>query len=58
MTYVGLQPLVKWPDWEQLLKTMPMEFRKCFGKCVAIIDSFEVFMECSNELESPSSNLV
>ena len=50
--YVRLQPLVKWPDQEQLRKAMPMEFIKCFGMCVAIIDCFEVFMECPMNLKS------
>lgn len=44
--YVRLCPLVKWPDRGKLLQTMPMEFRKRYhGKCVIIIDCFEVFME-------------
>ena len=28
--YVQLSPLVKWPSREELIKTMPMEFRKKF----------------------------
>ena len=41
--YERLKPLVKWPDHEQLHKTMPTEFRKNnFSKCVAI---FEFFIE-------------
>ena len=43
--YERLKPLVKWPDHEQLYKTMPVELKKKFGKCVVIIDCFEVFME-------------
>ena len=43
--YERLQHLVKWPDHEQLYPTMPMEFKKKFGKGVVIIDCFEVFME-------------
>ena len=50
--YVRWQFLVKWPDREQLLKTMHMEFRKCFGKCVAIIDCFEVFMKRPTNLKA------
>ena len=43
--YERMKPLVMWPDQEQLHKTMPMEFRKNFGRCIVIIDCFEVFME-------------
>ena len=43
--YTKLAPLVEWPEREELLKTMPTEFRKHFSKCVIIIDCFEVFME-------------
>jgi hypothetical protein len=43
--YIRLCPLVKCPDRGELLQTMPMEFQKRYGKCVIIIDCFEVFME-------------
>ena len=43
--YERLKPLVVWPDHEQLHKTMPIEVRKSFSKCVIIIDCFKVFME-------------
>ena len=43
--YIRLGPLVKWPDRGELVRTQPMEFRKSFGKCVVIIDCFEVFMK-------------
>ena len=36
---------VNWPEREELLRTMPVGFRKDFGKCVIIIDCFEVFIE-------------
>ena len=39
-----LKLLVKWPEHEQLYKTMPKEFKN-FSKCIVIIDCFEVFME-------------
>ena len=41
--YIRLKPLIKWPEREELLKTMPMDFKKNFKKCVIIIDCFEVF---------------
>ena len=43
--YERLKPVIKWPDREELYKTMPMEFRKNFSRCVVILDCFEVFME-------------
>ena len=36
---------VNWPEREELLRTMPVDFRKDFGKCIIIIDCFEVFIE-------------
>lgn len=43
--YVKLKPLIIWPDRDSLLKTMPMDFRKHFPRCVVIIDCFEIFLE-------------
>ena len=43
--YRKLSVFVSWPEREQLLKTMPADFRKNFGKCVIVIDCFEVFIE-------------
>ena len=48
--YVRLKPFVRWPHREQLLKTMPSAFRKHFGKCVCIIDCFEIFCERPSDL--------
>ena len=31
--YIRLKPLIKWPEREELLKTMPMDFKKNFKKC-------------------------
>ena len=50
--YVRLTPLVKWPERGELLKSMPMEFRKSFKNCVTIIDCFEVFMERPTNLKA------
>ena len=50
--YIRLGPLVKWPDRGELVRTQPMEFRKIFGKCVVIIDCFEVFMERPTNLKA------
>ena len=46
-----LSVLVMWPEREQLYKTMPTEFKK-FGKCIVIIDCFEVFMERPSSLKA------
>ena len=50
--YVRLGPLVKWPDRDELIKTMPMSFRRKYGKCVTIIDCFEVFIERPTNLKA------
>ena len=50
--HVRLSPLVKWPGREELMKTMPMEFRQNFKECVVIIDCFEVFMERPTNLKA------
>ena len=43
--YTKLSFLIHWPECEQLMKTMPSDFRAHFRKCAIIIDCFEVFME-------------
>ena len=43
--YNRLQVLIHWPERPDLMKTMPIDFRKHFKKCVLIIDCFEVFIE-------------
>ena len=49
--YIRLTHCVKWPERSVLQKTMPMQFRRHFGKkCVVIIDCFEVFIERSSNL--------
>ena len=51
--YIRLKPLIHWPDREMLRKTMPMQFRKHFGKkCAVIIDCFEVFIETPSSVKS------
>ena len=34
--FLRLKPLIKWPRREELLKTMPVDFRAHFRKCVVI----------------------
>ena len=49
--HVRLKPYVKWPERQYLQQTMPMQFRRHFGKkCVVIIDCFEVFTDRSSNL--------
>ena len=43
--YERLKNHIKWPDREQLYRTMPLDFKREFGKCVVIIDCFKIFME-------------
>ena len=50
--YVRLGSLVKWPDRDELIRTMPMSFRRKYGKCVIIIDCFEVFIETLTNLKA------
>ncbi|XP_052802920.1 uncharacterized protein LOC128233081 [Mya arenaria] len=51
--YERLHPSIYWPARETLEKTMPMQFRKHFGrKCAVIIDCFEVFIERPSRLEA------
>ena len=45
--YTCLSCLITWPGRDQLMKTMPMEFRKHFRKCVVIVDCFEIFIEAA-----------
>lgn len=50
--YVHLGPLVKWPNRDELLRTMPMSFRRSYGKCVIIIDCFEILLERATNLKA------
>lgn len=50
--FMQLKPLIKWPKRDELIKTMPMDFRKNFKQCVTIIDCFEVFMERPTNLKA------
>ena len=48
--YNRLSVFVSWPERDQLLKTMPLEFQKNFRKCAVIIDCFEIFIESPTSL--------
>ena len=44
LMYIRLNPLIKWPSREDLIKTTPMSFRQHFKtSVVVIIDCFEIF---------------
>ena len=45
-----MKPLIKWPEREELKKTMPLEFVQHFPRCVCIIDCFEVFCQRPTDL--------
>lgn len=48
---VRLSPLIKWPDREDLWRTMPQCFQYSFGhKTTVIIDCFEVFIDRPSNL--------
>ena len=42
---VKLAVFIKWPDRDELQKTITMDFRKNFRKCIIIIACFEIFIE-------------
>lgn len=42
---VKMAVFIKWPDRDELQKTMPMDFRKNFRKSTIIVDCFEIFIE-------------
>ena len=46
-----LQSLIYWPDRAKLRESMPIALRKCFYKCVCILDCTEVFIERPSELK-------
>lgn len=49
--YEKMEPFITWPDRYSLRKTMPEEFRKCFGiKAAIIVDCFEIFIDCPSNL--------
>ena len=50
--YVSMKPLIRWPDRESLLATMPQTFRNHFQKCVCVIDCFEVFCDRPSDLKA------
>ena len=43
--FVKLELLIRWPERNALIKTMPMAFRKHFLRCVVIFDCFEIFLD-------------
>jgi hypothetical protein len=50
--YIRLKPLIRWLDREQLYRTMPMELKRKFSKCVVVIDYFKIFMEWPTSLKA------
>ena len=50
--FVRLQPLIRWPGREELLKTMPLSFKANFKQCVVVMDCFEVFCERPKALKA------
>lgn len=50
LLYVRLKFLIVWPERDVLRKTLPLQFRKNYPNCVAIIDCFEIFIDRPNDL--------
>ena len=50
--YSRLKPLIRWPEWEQLILTMPIDFRSKFWRGVIIIDCFEVICQRPSNLKA------
>ena len=51
--FARMKPFIHWPERETLQKTMPIQFRKHFGKrCCVIIDCFDVFIERPSNLKA------
>ena len=48
--YICLKPLIKWPERDELKKTLPMDFRKHCPNCAVIIDCFEIFLDRPSNL--------
>ena len=48
--YVRLKPLIRWPERDDLRRTLPMDFRKHCPSCAVIIDCFEIFVERPSNL--------
>ena len=47
-----LSPLIRWPERDELQKTLPMSFRTFFSKCVCIVDCTEIFIERPSDLKA------
>ena len=45
--YMKLKFLIKWPDHDASMQTLPDVFRQYFPKLTASIDCTEIFIDCS-----------
>ena len=50
--YNRLKPLIRWPERQQHILTMPIDFQSKFGRCVIIIYCFKVFCQRPSNLKS------
>ena len=46
LMYVKLQFLIKWPNHDAIMQTLPNLFRQYFPKITAIIDCTEILIDC------------
>jgi hypothetical protein len=58
MLFIKMKPLIRWPNRDELIKTMPMVFRKSFPRCVVIIDCFEIFIDRATNLLARAHKLI
>ena len=47
-----LKGFIHWPDKEDILRTLPKVFKKCFPRCKVIINCTEVFIERPGNLKA------
>lgn len=52
LMFIKLQPLIKWPDHDASLRTLPHVFRQYFPRLTGIIDCTEFFIDRPKNLEA------
>ena len=50
--YSRLKPLIRWPEREQLILTMPIDYQSKFRRCAIILDCCEVFGQRPSNLKA------
>lgn len=52
VAFIKLRHLIRWPDHEANMKTIPVEFRQKYGRLKAIIDCTEIFIGQPSDLKA------